>query len=206
MKRDRLTDVCFDDGTSLWKDARRRLFQNKMAVFGLCVFSLVILLSLVGPSLLPYDHESIDLPYQARPPLAEKHPFVCPNHDYVHLYSADENCYVCNTPLEPVAIQPARHLMGTDKLGRDLCAAVLRGGRVSLAVGFAATAVSLVIGVIWGALAGYFGGRVDQFLMRIVDVLYALPFLIFVVLLMVMFGRNFMLLFFAIGFVEWLPM
>ncbi len=206
MKRDRLADVNLDEGSSLWKDARRRLFQNKMAVFGLCVFSLITLLSFVGPSLLPYDHESIDLPFQARPPLSEKHPFVCPNHEYVHLYSEDENCYVCNTPLEPAATQPARHLMGTDKLGRDLCAAVLRGGRVSLAVGFMATAVSLVIGVIWGAVAGYFGGRVDQFLMRIVDVLYALPFLIFVVLLMVMFGRNFLLLFFAIGFVEWLTM
>ena len=75
-----------------------------------------------------------------------------------------------------------------------VCAAVLRGGRVSLAVGFAATAVSLVIGVIWGAVAGYFGGRVDQILMRIVDVLYALPFLIFVVLLMVMFERKFFLI------------
>ena len=69
MKRDRLSDVQFDEGTSLWKDARRRLFQNKMAVFGLCMFLLVTLLSFVGPSLLPYDHERIDLPYQARPPL-----------------------------------------------------------------------------------------------------------------------------------------
>ena len=206
MNRDLLADVQLDEGTSLWKDARRRLFQNKMAVFGLCVFAMVFLLSLVGPSFLPYDHETIDLPYQAKPPLAEKHPFVCPKHEDVRLYSASENCYICNSPLEPAKEQPARHLMGTDKLGRDLCAAVLKGGRVSLAVGFAATAVSLIIGVIWGAVAGYFGGRVDQFLMRIVDILYALPFLIFVVLLMVMFERDFMLLFFAIGFVEWLTM
>ena len=65
MNRDLLADVQLDEGTSLWKDARRRLFQNKMAVFGLCVFAMVSLLSLVGPSFLPYDHETIALPYQA---------------------------------------------------------------------------------------------------------------------------------------------
>ena len=206
MNRDRLAEMKYDEGTSLWKDARRRLFRNKMAVFGLCVFGVVITLSLFGPLLLPYDHESIDLPYQARPPLADKEPYFCPQHDFVHLYEKDASCYLCNTPLQSARGKPSRHLMGTDELGRDLCAAVFKGGRVSLAVGFAATAVSLVIGVIWGAVAGYFGGRLDQLLMRIVDVLYALPFLIFVILLMVMFGREFILLFFAIGFVEWLTM
>ena len=98
------------------------------------------------------------------------------------------------------------HLLGTDFLGRDLLARLLIGLRVSLAIGVVATSVSLVIGVIWGAVAGYVGGRVDELMMRIVDVLYSLPFIFFVILLMVVFGRNFILIFVAIGAVEWLTM
>jgi len=100
----------------------------------------------------------------------------------------------------------AGHLLGADALGRDLLARLLMGLRVSLAVGVVATFVSLVIGVLWGAFAGYVGGRVDEVMMRIVDILYSLPFIFFVILLMVTFGRNFILMFVAIGAVEWLTM
>ena len=99
-----------------------------------------------------------------------------------------------------------RHLLGTDALGRDLLARLLTGLRVSLAIGFIATLVSLVIGVAWGATAGYIGGALDEVMMRIVDVLYALPFIFFVILLMVTFGSNIILIFVAIGAVEWLTM
>jgi oligopeptide transport system permease protein len=98
------------------------------------------------------------------------------------------------------------HLLGADSLGRDLLARLLVGLRVSLAIGVVATAVSLVIGVAWGATAGYIGGRLDEMMMRFVDVLYSLPFIFFVILLMVTFGRNFILIFLAIGAVEWLTM
>ena len=100
----------------------------------------------------------------------------------------------------------AAHWLGTDTLGRDLLTRILHGGRVSLLVGVAATSVSLLIGVLYGAIAGFLGGRVDAWMMRIVDVLYALPFTICVIILMVLFGRNFILLFLAIGAVEWLTM
>jgi len=158
------------EGASLWRDAARRLAQNRMAVIGFVVFGLIILACLIGP-LIFTAHAAADSELAAN--------FQRPS---------------------------SEHWFGTDDLGRDVFIRVLEGGRISLAVGFLATAVSLVIGVTYGSIAGYAGGRTDALLMRIVDVLYSLPFVIFVILLMVMFGRNFILMFIAIGAVEWLTM
>ena len=100
----------------------------------------------------------------------------------------------------------AKHWLGTDQLGRDLFTRLMFGGRISLMVGLVATFVALTIGVVYGAISGYAGGKLDRVMMRVVDILYALPFTIFVILLMVFFGRNILLLFVAIGAVEWLTM
>jgi len=121
-------------------------------------------------------------------------PFIAP-YDYA---SQDLN-------LGPSGPSP-EHLLGTDTLGRDLLTRMMYGSRISLMVGFLATTVALFIGVLWGAVAGFAGGRVDAIMMRIVDVLYGIPFIILIILLMVIFGRNLVLLFMAIGAVEWLTM
>jgi oligopeptide transport system permease protein len=105
-----------------------------------------------------------------------------------------------------VPIKYQRFLFGTDPNGRDLLTRTLVAIRISLAIGFLATGVALIIGVAYGATAGYVGGRVDAAMMRLVDILYALPFIFFVILLVVFFGRNFILMFLAVGAIEWLDM
>jgi len=118
-------------------------------------------------------------------------------------YSIDE------TDWDNISMAPSLqsgHLFGTDGLGRDLLVRTLQGGRISLLVGIVATFVSLLIGISYGAVSGYLGGRIDQAMMRIVDILYALPFMFLVILLMVFFGRNIVLIFVAIGAINWLDM
>jgi oligopeptide transport system permease protein len=166
-------------GRSQWVDARRRLFHNRAALTGMIVLGLIAVLAAAAPLLSPYSFDEV-------------------NYDIIA-------CAPGWWPIE-AACRASGHLFGTDAVGRDLFVRVLFGARVSLAVGLVATFVSLVIGVLYGAIAGYLGGRVDGAMMRIVDVLYSLPFIFFVIILMVMFDRNFILLFVAIGAVEWLTM
>ncbi|HEY1876444.1 MAG TPA: ABC transporter permease subunit, partial [Rhizomicrobium sp.] len=166
-------------GRSLWLDARRRLFRNRAALAGMAILGVIAVLALLAPLLSPFAYDEV-------------------NYDIIA-------CSPGWWPFEAACRAPG-HIFGTDAVGRDLFVRVLFGARVSLAVGLVATLVSLVIGVLYGAVAGYAGGRVDGLMMRIVDVLYSLPFVFFVIILMVMFDRNFFLLFVAIGAVEWLTM
>ncbi len=156
-------------GTSLWRDAMRRMRKNHLAVGGAIFLVVACSAAITVPLFAPYAYDAQDRDLGAVGPTVD-------------------------------------HLFGTDSLGRDLFTRVLYGGRVSMLVGLAATAVSLTIGVLYGAIAGFLGGRTDTVMMRLVDILYALPFTIFVIILMVFFGRNIILLFMAIGAVEWLTM
>lgn len=98
------------------------------------------------------------------------------------------------------------HLLGTDNKGRDLLTRLMYGSRISLAVGFAATAVSIIIGITYGSIAGLVGGRTDNYMMRFVDIMYGLPFMFLVILMMTILGRNIYILFIALGAVQWLTM
>ena len=166
-------------GRSLWVDARRRLVQNRAAMTSIVILGVVALLALLAPLLSPFAYDEVNYDIIACAP---------------NWWPAEASC------------RAAGHIFGTDAVGRDLFVRVLFGARVSLAVGLVATLVSLVIGVMYGATAGYLGGRTDTLMMRLVDVLYSLPFVFFVIILMVIFDRNFILLFVAIGAVEWLTM
>ena len=100
----------------------------------------------------------------------------------------------------------SNHLLGTDSKGRDLLTRIMYGSRISLAVGFAATSVSIFIGITYGTIAGFFGGRTDNYMMRFVDIMYGLPFMFLVILMMTILGRNIYVLFIALGAVQWLTM
>ena len=168
-------------GRSLWTDARRRLVSNRAALASIIVLSLIALMAIFVPYFWPYNYASID---------------------YANIG--------CAPDWWPDASAPCRaggwHIFGMDQNGRDLFIRVLYGARISLSVGLVATLVSLIIGVSYGAVAGFVGGRLDELMMRFVDVLYSLPYIFLVIILMVVFNQNFFLLFVAIGAVEWLTM
>ncbi len=107
--------------------------------------------------------------------------------------------------LESTLLSPSlEHWFGTDELGRDLFARIALGGRLSLIIAFLATSVSVIIGTAWGLTTGYYGGKIDQFGMRVVDILYSLPYMFLVIVLISIFGKNLSVLFLALGAVQWL--
>ncbi len=186
-------------GTSLWRDAWRRLLKNKLAVFGMIVLAIMVVAVIIGPAIIKW---TTGFTFDFIPQEKELTRSMAPSW---------------------------QHLMGTDDAGRDIFARVLQGGRISLMVGVISTIVSLIVGVSYGAIAGYLGGRIDNLMMRIVDVLYSIPYILIVIVLLSVFGgpntpdwigyladkfggagnsglAQIFLLFFALGLVSWLTM
>lgn len=184
-------------GASLWMDAWKRLLKNKLAVFGMIVMVIMIVAVVIGPAIIRWT-------------TGYTYDLIPSDGDLVRSFPPSLN-----------------HPMGTDDAGRDILARVLQGGRISLMVGVISTLVSLIIGVSYGATAGYLGGRIDNFMMRLVDLIYSIPYILIVIVLLSVFGgpntpgfiksmadafgggqglSQIFLLFFALGLVSWLTM
>lgn len=192
-------DVKNIKSASLWRDAWRRLIRNRLAVFGMAVLAAMIIAVIIGPAMIYW---TTGYTYDSIP--------------------ADKELVRAASP-------SLAHMMGTDDAGRDILARVLQGGRISLLVGLISTIVSLIIGVSYGAIAGFLGGYIDGIMMRIVDILYSIPYILIVIVLLSVFGgpstpawiqwlsmrlggagnqalSQIFLLFFALGLVSWLTM
>lgn len=163
-------------GRSLWVDARRRFLRNKAATTGMVALLLIVLVSFIGPYFAVWTNEQIDWDIMGSAATMGMPSF--------------EN----------------GHYFGVDDLGRDLFSRVLQGTRVSLMVGVIGAGIAVIVGTLYGAIAGYVGGRTDQIMMRIVDILMAIPFMFVLILLLVVFGRSIFMLFLGIGLLSWLDM
>ena len=171
-----LDRVATEGGRSLWKDARIRFFRNRAAATALVVLILVAIFAFFGDLVAPHDGESIDW---AR--------------------------------MGDIAGQGAPswengHWFGLDELGRDLFARTVQGTRISLLVGIVGALVAVVVGTFYGAVAGYLGGRVDSVMMRLVDILMAVPFMFVLILMLVIFEQSILILFVGLGLISWLDM
>lgn len=163
-------------GRSPWADARKRFLRNKAAVAGLVMLVLIAIFAFVGESIAPWTNEELDFNVMG---------------------------VVAQQGMPSLA---NGHYFGTDELGRDLFARAAQGTRISLMVGMVGAAISVIVGTLYGAISGYVGGRTDQIMMRIVDILLAIPFMFVIILLLVMFGRSIIMLFAGIGLLSWLNM
>jgi len=163
-------------GRSLWTDARARFSRNKAAVGGLIVLTLILLFSLFGQFFAAWSNETIDWGLMGRVAQIGGPSF--------------EN----------------GHYMGADELGRDLYARVVQGTRISIFVGVVGSMVAVFMGTFYGAVAGYFGGRIDNVMMRTVDILMSIPFMFVLILMLVIWGRSIGMLFVGIGLISWLDM
>ncbi|MCS5542874.1 MAG: ABC transporter permease subunit [SAR324 cluster bacterium] len=163
-------------GRSLWADARTRFMRNKAAITSLVILVLIVLFSFVGPYFAVWTYEQIDW-----------------------------NTMGSAATLGMPSIETG-HYFGTDDLGRDLYSRVIQGTQISLMVGIVGATIAVVVGTLYGATSGYIGGRTDQIMMRIVDILMAIPFMFVLILLLVVFGRSIIMLFVGIGLLSWLDM
>ena len=163
-------------GRSLWFDARKRFFNNKAAVISLIALTVILIFSFIGPLFAQWTNEEIDW-------------VVLGDISTLGIPSIDTG-----------------HFFGTDELGRDLYSRVIQGTKISLMVGVIGALIAVFVGTLYGAIAGYFGGRIDGIMMRIVDILMSIPYMFDLILLLVIFGRSIFMLFIGIGLISWLDM
>jgi len=163
-------------GRSLWYDARMRFIKNKAAVTSLFLLLAILLFSFFGPFLAQWSNEEIDWSVLG---------------DIANLGSPSFD---------------TGHYFGTDELGRDLYSRVIQGTKISLMVGVVGAFIAVLVGTLYGAIAGYFGGKLDNFMMRLVDILMSIPYMFVLILLLVIFGRSIIMLFIGIGLISWLDM
>ena len=163
-------------GRSLWADARARFFRNKAALAGLVVLILIFIFAMFGGLIAQYERDFVDFSLMGA------------------------NAYRGVPSIE------TGHYFGVDIDGRDLYARTVQGTRISLLVGIVGALVAVFVGTLYGATAGYIGGRVDNIMMRTVDVLMSIPFMFVLILMLVIFGRSILMLFIGIGLISWLDM
>lgn len=163
-------------GRSPWADARRRFFRNKAALMGLVILGFVVAFALFGNALAQWSNEELD--YNVMGQIVE---------------------------LGGPSIESG-HYFGTDDLGRDLFARTVQGTQISLAVGLVGALIACIVGTLYGAVAGYFGGRTDSIMMRLVDIFMAVPYMFVLILLLVMYGRSITILFAGVGLISWMEM
>nr|WP_204354632.1 ABC transporter permease subunit [Paracoccus saliphilus] len=163
-------------GRSPWADARRRFWKNRAAMLGLSILVLVALFAILGGQFAQWSNEELD-------------------------FSVMGQVATMGAP----SLENG-HYFGTDNLGRDLYARVVQGTQISLMVGIVGAGIAVIVGTLYGATAGYVGGRTDQIMMRTVDILMSIPYMFVLILLLVMFGRSMSMLFLGIGLISWLDM
>ena len=163
-------------GRSLWYDARTRFLKNKAAVTSLIILSIILIFAFLGPLFAQWSNEEIDWTI-----LGDISTLGMPSFNTGHFF-------------------------GTDELGRDLYSRVIQGTKISLMVGVVGALIAVFVGTLYGAIAGYFGGRIDTIMMRIVDILMSIPYMFVLILLLVIFGRSIFMLFVGIGLISWLDM
>ena len=203
-------------GSSLWADAWKRLMKNKMSVIGLVITGLYILVAILAPVLpiYPYEQQVIDhayLPPSFKPAgeilLKQKEAYfakVMKKEKRTEYNAAElEEINKIKDEME-LPVNQRHYILGTDSLGRDMLSRTIYGGRISISIGLIGTVTALIIGVLVGAIAGYAGGVTDSILMRIVDIMYGLPYMLMVIIMMAVLGRSVAILFIAIALVSWL--
>ncbi len=214
-------------GISLWKDAWRRLRKNKMAMIGFVVVILYAIITLSAPILPIHSYKRQVNSHDNLPPsltknagrllyereekairaLAKKMGRDELDQSDLEKISALSEQIETETAVidgETVKVSLRRYILGTDSLGRDMLARIIYGGQVSIGIGIVGTITSVLIGIILGAIAGYLGGNVDYIIMRVVDIMYGLPYMMLVIIFMAVFGRSIFNLFLALAIVSWL--